>query len=180
MKFPTLISLSLLGSLALPVLAAPFTHDSIYTTLSGPPCVGIDGNEEEGWASGSCPGTGGYTLVWSEADLRQSLDVVAPDGKTHPLELWSVVSPNFSALGKLAEWRVRKTGSQFTPVGLIVRYNVSENPTQPEKITSYLVVSKLTATEICVTAVIAPHTGANTEARQRAEQAANSPCKRAG
>ncbi|HPQ95726.1 MAG: hypothetical protein KDI44_17250 [Thiothrix sp.] len=177
MKLPTLISLPLLGSLALPGLAAPVTYDSIYTPLNGPPCVGLDGNEEEGWASGSCPGTGGYSLLWSEVDIRQSLDVVAPDGSIHPLELWSVVSPNFSALGHLAEWRVRKTGSGHTPVGLIVRYNVNENPEQPEQVTSYLVVSKLNGPEICVTAVIRPHTGANAEARRQAEHSALQTCR---
>ena len=61
-------------------------------------------------------------------------------------------------------------------VALIIRYNASENPDNPNKHTSYLAVAKITATEICVTDKISPGPNANTEARRAADSAATKPC----
>jgi hypothetical protein len=37
-------------------------------------------------------GVGGYNLRHEYADVRESITVVSPDGKKHPLEFWSVIS----------------------------------------------------------------------------------------
>jgi hypothetical protein len=58
-----------------------------------------------------------------------------------------------------------------------VRFNASENPEHPEKTTSYLVVSKITAKQICVTDVIKPQANANELARRLADQSGNKACK---
>jgi hypothetical protein len=118
----------------------------------------------------------GYGLLVSEGDLRQNITVITPQGKQHSLELWSVVSSAFSSLGPKAEWRMRKAKTKSVPIALIVRYNASENPEKPDKTTSYLVVTKITPTEICVTDRISPGPKANEDARRLADESATKPC----
>jgi hypothetical protein len=63
-----------------------------------------------------------------------------------------------------------------TPVALIVRYTANEDVEAPTKQNSYLAVSKITATEICVTDKILPGPKANEDARRAADTAATKPC----
>lgn len=169
--------LSIAGSIAFPTQAATTRIDSVYTKLSGATCKALESNEAEGSAKGRCKGTAGYQLDWMEGDIRQSLNVIDPQGQEFPLELWTTVSSNFSSLGDKAEWRVQKAGKKITPLALIVRYNVSEDPEKPEKTTSYLVISKITPTEVCVTDVIKPAKDANQQARILADTANTKACK---
>jgi hypothetical protein len=160
--------------------AASDAIDSIYTSLTAKDCKTLEYSEDEaGWYKGRCLGTAGYRLDLMEGDIRQTLTVIDPDGKAFPLDLWSTVSGGFSALGDKAEWRVKTSGGKTTPFALIVRYNVNEDPERPEKVTSYLVVSKITATDICVTDVVGPIRNANERARVLADEAADRACKAA-
>ncbi len=162
---------------ALPASAAS-TMDSIYTSLDTKDCKTLESHEDEGgWYKGRCAGVAGYKLDVSEGDLRQSVTIIAPGGKDFPLDLWHNVSGGFSALGQKAEWRVRKDGSKTTPIALIVRFNASEDPAYPEKTTSYLVVSKISATESCITDVVKPIPNANVKARELADIASSKACK---
>jgi hypothetical protein len=172
--------LSVAGGIAFPTQAATTHIDSVYTKLSGPTCKTLESNEAEGSAKGRCKGTAGYQLDWMEDDIRQSLNVIDPQGKEFPLELWTTVSSGFSSLGDKAEWRVQKAGKKSTPLALIVRYNVSEDPEKPEKTTSYLVVSKITPSEVCVTDVVKPTKNANQQARTLADTASTKTCKQTG
>jgi hypothetical protein len=104
--------------------------------------------------------------------LRQNLVVITPKGEEHSLELWSVVSSGFSTVGPKVEWRLAKA----TPVALIIRYNASEDAESPNKLTSYLAVAKITATEICVTDKISSGPKANEDARRAADAATSKPC----
>jgi hypothetical protein len=174
----TTLTLTAALGFALPAVAAPAKVDSIYTSLKTTDCKTLEFNENEGGSyKGRCPGTAGYQLLSMEGDLRQSLTVIDPKGKEFPLDLWTNVSGGFSALGEKAEWRVKKEGSKTKPIALIVRFNVSEDPEKPEKTTSYLVVSKITPTEICVTDVVKPSSTANEQARTLADRAASKACK---
>lgn len=156
------------------------SNQSVYTNLDAKFCKTIKSDSSEtGDYLGRCPGIAGYTLLVSEGDLRQNITVVTPKGTKHSLDLWSVVSPAFSSLGPKAEWRMSKTKMKSVPVALIVRYNASENPEKPDKTTSYLVVTKITANEICVTNRIAPGATANADARRLADESANKPCLKA-
>jgi hypothetical protein len=172
--------LSVAGGIVFSAQAATTHINSVYTKLSGSNCKALESNEAEGSAKGRCKGTAGYQLDWMEGDIRQSLNVIDPQGKAFPLELWSTVSSGFSSLGDKAEWRVQKAGKKSTPLALIVRYNVSENPEKPEKTTSYLVVSKITPTEVCVTDVVKPAKDANQQARTLADTATTKACKKTG
>ena len=61
-----------------------------------------------------------------------------------------------------------------TPVALIIRYNASENPDDPSKITSYLVIVKISKTEACIVDILKPSKTQNIDARKLAD----SPTKR--
>ena len=123
-----------------------------------------------------CRGTAGYSLLLSEGDLRQNITVITPQGKEHSLDLWSVVSSGFSSVGPKVEWRIATQNNKSVPVALIVRYSASEDATQPNKLLSYLVVTKITPTEICVTDKISPGPTANEDARRAADAASTKPC----
>jgi len=149
------------------------TNQSVYTSLGEKQCRTIKSamDGDDGY-EGRCRGTAGYTLLLSEGDLRQNITVVTPKGTKHSLDLWDVISGGFSSVGPKAEWRMSKQ----KPKALIIRYNASEDPEQPNKLTSYLAVAKITASEICVTDKIPPGASANEDARRAADAATTKPC----
>ncbi len=156
--------------------ASAQSNRSVYTSLEEKQCRSVKSpNADEDDMEIRCRGTAGYQLVVTEGDLRQNIVVVTPKGAKHSLDLWDVVSGGFSHVGPKAEWRMVKQ----KPVALIIRYNASEDAEHPDKKSSYLVVTKITATEICVTDKIAPGANANEEARRAADSAAAKPCLKA-
>lgn len=94
----------------------------------------------------------------------------------HSLDLWSVISGGFSSVGAKAEWRLLSQKGKLVPVALIIRYNASEDPESPNRITSYLAVAKITPSEICITDKIPPGPKANEDARRAADAASTKPC----
>ncbi len=163
-------------ALVLPASAATANIESVYTSLDTKDCKTLEESTEgSGYYKARCSGTGGYQLDLEEGDIRQTLNVISPDGQEFPLELESTVSGGFSGLDLKAEWRVKKEGGKNMPVALIVRFNVS-NPEKPEKSTSYLVVSKITDSDVCVTDVVKPSSDANQQARNLADVAADKAC----
>ena len=149
-------------------------NKSVYTSLSEKACRALKVSDDEGSSyEGECPGVGGYKLRLLEGDLRQSIDIVTPGKKTHQLAFWNISSA-FSYIGDRVEWRMKGK----TPIALIARFNASEDPENAEKRTSYLIVSKITKNEICVTDVIKPTTTQNADARKAADSAASRPCRR--
>ena len=153
------------------------SNQSVYTPLADKQCRKLKSAEagDDGY-EGRCRGVAGYALLLSEGDLRQNITVITPKGAKHSLELWDVISSAFSSVGPKAEWRMAMQNGKLAPVALIVRYNASENPDQPDKLSSYLAVSKITSTEICVTDKILPGPNANEDARRAADTAATKPC----
>jgi hypothetical protein len=171
------LMLLVIGSLT---IAKAQAVQSIYTDLDAKKCRTIESSDKEGGSYvGKCPGVAGYTLIVTEGDVRQNIEVVTPKGTKHSLDLWTVVSSAFSSVGPKAEWRVKKIKNKPTPFALIVRYNASENPDDSSKITSYLAVAKITANSICVTDKISPSANANELARKAADESSNKPCLKA-
>jgi hypothetical protein len=153
------------------------TSSSVYTPLSEKQCRTIKSTAAEGGEyEGRCRGTAGYTLIVTEGDLRQNVTVVTPKGAEHSLELWDVISGGLSSVGPKAEWRVAKQNGKIAPIALIIRYNANEDPESPNKRSSYLAVTKITPSEICVTDKILPGANANEAARRAADAAATKPC----
>ena len=175
----SLIKLALLSLVTLlPTLSAADTRiDSVYSSLSSADCKMVEQNTQEAWSKSRCAGTDGYNLYVYEGDLRQSISILDPKKREHALNFWDTVSSAFSSLGQKAEWRVQNVNGKKQPIALIVRFNVSENPEYTEKLTSYLVVSKITNKTLCVTDVVKPSADANQQARDLADTAANRPCK---
>ncbi len=157
---------------ATPLFAYAPAAESVYTDIAPARCKTIETHEESAGSVQKCAGVAGYELLVEDDDSRQSVTVVSPDGKKHPLNYWQVITNGFSSLGEKAEWRVEKKGGKLRPYALIVRVNASENPEKPEEKTSYLAVSKLTAGEVCVTDKVKT----NEEARQAADASADKPC----
>jgi hypothetical protein len=147
-----------------------------YTSLAPTDCKLIDSDEEVGGSTSICPGMGGYKLLALDGDARMSIDVIAPDGGRHPLDLWTVASGAFSSLGPRAEWRF--AADDVAPTALIVRFEAYEFPEQPERTTSYLLVARLAGKDTCLTARIAPGLSQNLKAREAADRAAGAPCMR--
>ena len=147
---------------------------SLYTSLDTKNCKTIkQSNDEGGSYQGVCNGIGNYKLEVLEGDIRQTINVIAPNKKKFELDLWSNVSSGFSNVGQKAEWRMKGT----TPIALIVRFSASEDPADSTKITSYLVVSKITKTEVCITDIVKPSKTQNAEAQKLADAAPGKACK---
>lgn len=151
------------------------TLTSVYTDLTDKACKTLESDSSgSGWYKGQCQGINGYKLILTEADIRQSIDVITPKGKSFPLDLINNVSLHFSTVGKKAEWRI---AANKQPVALILRYNANEDAADPAKVTSYLVVSKVTDKLVCITDIVKPQPNANEIARQLADQAPAKVCK---
>src|SRR5436309_4843090 len=139
-------------------------NKSIYTSLVADKCKTIAvNNGMPGNYSTSCDGIGGYKLEVYLDDERNSVGVVLPSKKTIGLDLWNYFG-NFSTLGEKAEWRMK--GQK--PVALIVRLNVSDQGDEKPQ-TSYLIVSKISLTNACVTDIVKPDKSQNAKAQRLAD-----------
>ncbi|WP_420130343.1 hypothetical protein [Longimicrobium sp.] len=148
---------------------------SVYTSLAEAECRLVERDAETGATTLRCPGTAGYALLMHDFDARMTVDLIAPGGRTLPLRYSGVITSAFSSLGPRAEWRMRNGA----PVALIVRVNAFEDPSVPDRATSYLAVAKITGGQACVTDRITPTTPhANEAARQAADRSASRPCLR--
>lgn len=155
-------------------LSAEAQITSVYTPLDDKKCKTLTLTDDEGGSyKGECKGVGGYRLHVIEGDLRQTVTIIDPNGKEHPLEFWNLTGA-FSAVGQNAEWRLM--GKR--PIALIVRLNVSENVEDASKTKGYLVVAKITSDSTCVTHFLAPTRSHNLEARKAADKSATAPCLR--
>lgn len=146
-----------------------------YTSLEETACEVTETDEETCGSTSRCPGPGGYALDVQDYDARMSIDVVAPDGAKTPLHLWSLGSGGFSSLGPRAEWRFAD-GDGERPTALVVRHNAYEFPETPTRQTSYLIVAKLSAGDVCVIGKIPPGARQNERARALADRAAAAAC----
>ena len=148
-------------------------NKSIYTGTTEKDCKPTKESSDDGYI-GLCKGVGGYKLKLMEGDLRQTINVIAPNKKETELNLWSNVSPAFSSVGEKIEWRMKGA----VPMAFIVRFNASENSEDSSKITSYLVVVKLSKSSSCITDIVKPSKTQNQEAQQLADSAIVKPCKK--
>ena len=167
-KFLVFLSIFVLSSVALA------QNKSIYTSLAGNKCKTVDVNKGmPGNYSGRCAGVAGYQLDVYLDDERNSIGVVLPSNKVIGLDLWNHFG-NFSALGDTAEWRMK--GKK--PIALIVRLNVSDQG-DGKPPTSYLIVSRISDTNACVTDIVKPGKGQNATAQRMADSSLTKPCKKA-
>jgi hypothetical protein len=140
---------------------------SQFTSLEPKSCRMIEQNLDEGpYSRELCAGPSGYKLEVSESDLRQDIEVIAPDGRKSALGLSEIVAKGaFNSIGKTAEWR---GADRAKPQALIVRLNVAGGPDGNEPDVSRLVVVRLKA-PACIVAVVPPASGQNEQARKIAD-----------
>jgi hypothetical protein len=147
---------------------------SIYTDLTGKACS-PERRTSEVSSERTCPGIEGYKLLIHNDDERDSITIITPDGRQHPLNFWESISKGaFDYIGQKAEWRVKNKNGKDVPIALIVRVEVQSNGSN--KPSSYLAVSKISEQGICVTDRIDPIANANEKAREAADSSANKPC----
>jgi hypothetical protein len=157
-----------------PGLSSGDSVKSIYTELKGKGC-GPERTTSEASSERTCTGIEGYKLVVQYDDERESIAIVTPDGRQHPLNFWETISKGaFAHLGEKAEWRVVSKNGKDVPIALIVRVEVQSNGSN--KGGSYLAVSKIGGQGICVTDRIDPSVNANEKGREAADSSANKPC----
>lgn len=168
-----LISGMILTGLSTGLPAAP-RYDSTYTSIRPDECTVISADNRG--SELRCQPYRKIVVTILEGDLRQSI-TLRIKGVDYPLDFWTHVTPYFSILGNLIEWRHEK-GKPDQLTGMIVRLNASEDEEDSEKTTSYLVVSKVTPQSVCVVGKIAPQVrgNQNVKARAMAERAAQLPC----
>lgn len=122
--------------------------------------------EELPFIETECAGPAGWKVRISDSDARQRMSLVSPGGAVTKLALDRIGGGGFSSFGQTAEWRA-PAGGDFAPDGLIVRYNVAENP-HPAPETSYLLAVRLDGTP-CIVRVVAPMPDQNDSARGAAD-----------
>ena len=169
--FKTFLVISVL---LLTTVSACAKNRSVYTPLTGSDCSVTIDSTVPGVGSGICRGVGDYNLKLLSDDERMSVNVIAPDSKQFELDFWGYFG-NFSSVGERAEWRIK--GKK--PVAVIIRYDVADRGGDGDKRTSYLMVSKISAAQSCVVAIVKPGKNQNAQARRIADSAANKPCKQA-
>lgn len=147
-------------------------NTSSYTSIDQKDCMTLDsdnmGSVQE------CESFSGIGVKVIEGDIRQSI-ILTRNKKEYDLAFASAISPAFSSLGSKVEWR-HELGKTETIKGMIVRFEVSDDYENMEKISSYLIVSKITQEEICVIAKIMPQENQNEIARKILDTIINKPC----
>lgn len=173
MSLPLVVVLIAAGG----VWAQPEKMLSVYTSLKRKDCKKIDNPDlDDDVFNGQCPGVGGYVLEVVEGDGRSMMIVRSPKGGYIDLRLDEAVSQAFSWFGEKAEWRVRAS-EPTKPIALIFRFETSQpdHPTEPGN-RSYLVVVKITDSDVCVTDAVKPGRDQNQRARELADTAGGRPC----
>lgn len=140
---------------------------SQFTDLYPANCPIIEENREEGpyWRR-RCPGAAGYSVEWTESDLRQGLELIGADGKRTSLRLSDLVANvAFNRLGPRIEWRGVNGAA---PDRLVVRMLVANgaDPGAPDR--SMLAVVRLQP-DACLIAIVGPGPGQSAAARKIAD-----------
>lgn len=125
--------------------------------------------EEAGFYEHECAGLAGYRLVKVEADLRDNVIVIAPDGGRHNLGLPALANGAFSSLGDMVEWRGFEVAGDSPPQSLILRQSVMEDPDPGRPEASYLLAVSLAGTP-CVVARLPAGPDQNAQARAAADR----------
>ncbi len=161
------VGLPTAGAVPLPSTSARPMRVSQFSNLVPATCSTIDENRDEGpyWRR-RCPGVGGYSVEWTESDLRQGLELVAADGTLTDLRLSDLVAKGaFNRLGPRIEWRGRDGAK---PDRIVVRMFVANgaDPNAPDR--SMLAVARLNPAP-CLLAVVEPGSNQSEAARQIAD-----------
>jgi hypothetical protein len=147
-------------------------NTSSYTSIDQKDCITLDSDNMGSLQE--CESFLDIGVKVIEGDIRQSI-ILTRNKKEYDLAFWSTVSPAFSSLGLKVEWR-HEQGKPENLQGVIVRFEASDDYENLDKVSSYLVVSKIAKDEICVVAKIAPQKEQNEIAREILDSTEVLPC----
>ena len=168
----TLMTILLFSSLSYAEESSNEKYTSSYTSIDEKDCMTLDsdnlGSIQE------CEPFGDIGVKVVEGDIRQSITLTR-QSKEYILNFQSTVNAGFSTLGSKVEWRHEK-GKPENVKGMIVRLDVNDDPEDLDKISSYLVVSKITSNDICVVGKILPQSKQNELARAMLDSKEELPC----
>ena len=121
-----------------------------------------------------CESFGDIVVKVVEGDIHQSI-ILTRQNREYVLSFQSTIARGLSTLGTQIEWRHEKEKPENLK-GMIVRLDVNNNPEDLNKITSYLMVSKITSNHICVVGKILPKSNQNELARAMLDSKKKLPC----
>ncbi|CAA6799081.1 MAG: Unknown protein [uncultured Sulfurovum sp.] len=147
-------------------------NTSSYTSIDQKDCVTLDSDNMG--SIQECESFTGIGVKVIEGDIRQSI-ILTRNEKEYDLAFWSTVSSAFSSLGLKIEWR-HELGKPEKVKGMIVRFEASDDYENLDKVSSYLVVSKITKDEVCVVAKVLPQKNQNEMARKILDSTDILPC----
>jgi hypothetical protein len=147
-------------------------YESSYTSIAQKDCQTLEsdnlGSIEE------CESFAGMKIIVIEGDIKQGI-ILTRDNKRYELDFRSVIAQGFISLDLELEWRYKR--QEFdNPMAMIIRLEVNEDEEDMEKITSYLLVSKITEKEICIVGKIQIEENQDEIAYKMAEEAYKLPC----
>ncbi len=147
-------------------------YTSSYTSIDEKDCITLDsddlGSIEE------CESFGDIGVRVIEGDIRQSITLTRKN-REYILNFQSIVNASFSTLGNQIEWRHEKDKPENVK-GMIVRLDINDDPNDLDKISSYLVVSKITPNNICIVGKILLQPKQNELARAMLDAKDELPC----
>lgn len=166
---PLLVLTALL--LAVPARAEIISQYTEIAAHSGCVTVGKAAEGEGDWANFVCPGYGGYPVIISYADARESIFYgFPPEGEEG--FVWESFS-GFNAAAPRIEWRINRQGDIETPFATIHRWSVQAGGEGDEKV-EVLVVEKVgTLPERQSCAVAYVMASGNAEANEQARRLAD-------
>ena len=170
--FITMLISIIFSSLSYAGESSGIKYISSYTSIDEKDCVTLDsdnlGSIQE------CEAFANIRVKVVEGDIRQGITLTRQN-REYILNFQSIVQVGFSSLGNKIEWRHEK-GKPENLKGMIVRLDVNENPEDLDKITFYLIVSKITEDNICVVGKILPQSNQEELARAMLDSKEELPC----
>ena len=168
----TFISIFLFSSFSYAEESNSVKYTSTYTSIDEKDCMTLDSDDLG--SIQECEPFGDIGVRVIEGDIRQSITLTRQN-REYILNFQSIVGTGLSTLGTQIEWRHEK-GKPENVRGMIVRLDVNDNPEDLDKITSYLVVSKITPKNICVVGKILTQSKQNELARAMLDAKEELPC----
>ena len=151
---------------ALLLLPAAARATPVFTDLYGHGCALVEKDQQGASSTRRCQGTAGFALLVHENAGRSSVDIVAPGRRVYQLDLWDVVEPGMTQLGRKAEWQL----VEGKPRALLMRVDMIDGSSvhYPRTGTA-IAVARIDADGACVTFTVdADARGAQDAARRAA------------
>ena len=171
-----IITFTTLLFLTFSMLMADDTRSSLnissYTSIEQKDCITLD-SDNIGLVQ-ECEAFENIGVKVVVGDSRESI-VLTRNEREYDLEFLSTLKSIFFSFGSKLEWRHEQSNSKNIK-GVIISLNISDDVEHVDKVSSYLLVNKITSDKICVVAKIAPQQEQNEIAREILDTDEDLPC----